>query len=129
MHYFVNLARLYEPLAKHEKNIVYAAKSLSSSHRESFRGGGLAPSRKAVAYEPIAARLYSRRAILTYFASVAIHTHRVITNERARWSHRFSLLRAMNMHEYTFSPVTLAAASLVRALMLMRAFARYFSTK
>ena len=39
MHYFVYLARLHEPLAKHEKNVVSAAKSLSSSHRESFRGG------------------------------------------------------------------------------------------
>jgi len=90
MHYFVYLARLHEPLAKHEKNLVSAAKSLNSSHRESFRGGGLAPGSQAVAYGPIAARLYSRRAILTYFASGAIYAHRVITNERARWSHRFS---------------------------------------
>jgi len=43
MHYFVYLARLHEPLAKHEKNLVSAAKSLNSSHMESFRGGGLSP--------------------------------------------------------------------------------------
>ena len=42
MHYFVYLARLHEPLAERVKNLVSAAKSLSSSHRRRFRGG-LAP--------------------------------------------------------------------------------------
>ena len=57
-----------------------------------------------------------------------MRAYSVTTNERARWSDRFSLPRAMNMHEYTFSPVTLAAAPLVRALMLMRAFGPFLAS-
>jgi len=41
MHNFVYLARLHEPLAKHEKNLVSAAESLSSSHVTEVSGVGL----------------------------------------------------------------------------------------